>query len=281
MFIMSKVMSKTHMNALSVAVGIICLCVLGFLFFLPYFPHSKEKNLQNLSIAAELMIRLASINSNDSNVYVGIESSSVKWDDGDGYTIRIPSAESFFIAKHNTGLLDRDQVLSTFHHELSAVRKIFTERGFVLDVLNSSNDMSDRSFYDYVQSYRNNEYLCTALVDPDYSSYPKSGRQLAYRMHVSCGEVYVFDRVQDEQIPFLKALDLRSKKMTAVEGIKSGQFSTVSVSGMRGGGFAIVKREGEQYRVLFQGQEAPPCSLAEKEKIPDDLLSAIAPWRCH
>ncbi|NIS38285.1 hypothetical protein GWN26_07170, partial [Candidatus Saccharibacteria bacterium] len=227
----------------------------------------------------ELMARLEAI---DSESYIQARKSnftSFRWNDGEGYNIVVPATESFFIVKPKEGCpFDREKTVGFFSKELSAAEKVFAERGFVLDVRNSSTGASDKSLYDYIQSYKKNDEMCAVAVDPDCSSYQGGGTEMAHQLRVSCGSGFAEARA--EQIPFLDALDLKNTNSALRIGSRSGDFFRVGVGGFRAGSAAILKKEGDSYRVLFIGQEGPPCSLLEKEQIPHEVLSSIGGGSC-
>lgn len=210
--------------------------------------------------------------------YAFHEKAGIHWNNGDGYTIVIPADKSFFIAKSDKGCLDRNIVPSIFKDELFISEEVFKKRGFDLDENNSSYDILDDRLYDYTQTYKKGDEVCTIIVNPDCSSYAGSGLTVAHTLSVSCG-IYS-QKLQDEQMPFLKALDLKDKDATVRIIKQRGDFFEVGFGFQRTGSVAVLKREGGSYRVLFIGQEAPSCELIEKESIPSEVLSSIGGGGC-
>ena len=255
---------KTRKNLLFITIGVLAGCML-----LAYTHHLEEKKLRALSVIDELQTRLKSVAGQESQIQP--EKISIRWDNGDGYTIRIPPTESFLIAKPEEGCsFERHPALSLFHRETAIAQRVFTERGFILSPINSSADIADERLYDYVQSYTKGDNLCAVKVNPDCSSHPGISRETHHRMSISCGNTYT--KARKQQIPFLEALELRNANTIVRLTKQSGQFFRISISGTRGGGYAILKKEGDKYRTLLISQEAPACSLVEKEQIPSEIV---------
>lgn len=253
---------------------VIIFILLGYYFFV-HTNKLKEKEWGKLSVVSELMIRFESI---DSRTDTHISNYGFRWNDDDGYSIFIPSTEAFFLVKPRMGCFEPDLVPDLFDQELSVAKKVFTERGFVLDKTNSSTSTSDRHFYDYIQAYKKGGELCTVVANPDCSSYEGSKGQVEHQLRVSCGNTFTKARV--EQLPFLKALELKDKNRTARVRTQKGQFFQVGMGYVRGGSTAILKKENDNYQVLFIGQESPSCNLIDEEKIPNEVLSSIGKGSC-
>ena len=89
-----------------------------------------------------------------------------------------------------------------------------------------------------------------------------------------------------EQSLIRDVLGLKDSRSKAVVTHQSGQFFVVDVrvpvnspSGW-GGGYAILKKEGDRYRVLHQGQESPPCDVVEEENIPSKIIESFSLPEC-
>ncbi|MBU1558060.1 hypothetical protein KKC45_03800 [Patescibacteria group bacterium] len=208
----------------------------------------------------------------DKDYDVKKEPQNIIWNDGDGYNILIPAKESFVIAKTGLSPVEFSLVADTyFNEELSITDMFFKERGFVLDPINSSTSTSDSSFYDYLQSYKKDKELCVIKVNPDNIS-----------LSVSCGNT--FDESYTEQIPFIKAIkDFKPEYTNLMVRIHehSGDFFKVGVGGFRGGSSAVIKKEGNNYRVLYISQEDPYCKFIENENIPDKTLKLFKINGCY
>ncbi|MFQ5662162.1 MAG: hypothetical protein ACE5F2_02845, partial [Candidatus Paceibacteria bacterium] len=243
-----------------VFLGIIAIAMVGTIIFLLFDTYeNKERELGKLSVVNELITRFKSI---DSESDIQTKSFSFRWNDDSGYSILVPSTESFLIAKPRVGCFERDLVQNIFDKELFIAKKVFIERGFMLDITNSSVDTLDDQFYDYIQAYKKDDELCSVVVNPDCSSYQGSNGETAHQLKVSCGNTFSEARV--EQIPFLETLELRNKNSIVRIKNQSGQFFEVGVGSVRGGSTAILKKENDNYRILFIGQESPSCSLIDE-----------------
>lgn len=259
-----------------VTLGIIAVAVAVIVIFLLFNTYkNKEKELRELSITGELITRFKSA---DSRTDTRISSSGFRWNSDDGYSIFVPSTEAFSLVKPGVGCFERDLVPDLFKKELSIAKRVFTERGFVLDKTNSSTSTSDRHFYDYVQAYKKGDELCRVVANPDCSSYEESNGQVEHQLRVSCGNT--FAQAREEQIPFLEALELKDKNGIIRIKNQSGAFFEVGLGYLRGGSTAVLKKEGDSYRILFIGQESPSCDLIDTEKIPSEVLSSIGGGGC-
>ncbi len=203
------------------------------------------------------------------------------WWDERGYSYRLQSSEgALIVASPGEPGTPAQSVPSTyFYPELEIANKVLYRRGFAVDSFNSSTSTVDRYFYDYVQAYKNGDELCTVVVDPDYGTYNGGGMKYAYTLTVNCANTLA--QAKAEQQPFLDALDLRYKEATAYIENQSGDYYLVSFGYRRIGEAAIVKKEGSNYRVLLISQEAPPCDLVDKEKIPTELLGPMGGGGCY
>lgn len=249
---------------------ILIVIILGFL--VPsYFIVQQiktEKDFKKLTLMEELMTRFELA---DKTSDIQLEKSNVWWNDENGYSILVPATDSFFVAKNNLGFIGDDSIPDIyFYKELAIAKKVFDDRGFVFDERNSSKDINDKSFYDYIQMYKKGDDLCSITVNKDYSSYSSGIYDMAYSMSVSCGNT--LKESQAEQIPFLEALGHQNKNNVVRIRNQSGDFYQVGVGGRRGGSTAVLKKEGVTYRVLYISQEGPNCEEIENENIPNETL---------
>ena len=243
--------------------------------------HFKSIDSQGLYVQTETMdqndgrrtLELIPLTSVDTlKSHPQIRRYGLRWNAGDGYTILVPSTESFLLTKPAGGCV-WNNAPNIFQQELRIAQQVFTNRGFVLDTVNSSADLSDDRLLDYVQAYRKNNDLCKITVDLECAS--RGGgivedSVISHALTVSCGNTLT--EAYNEQVPLLDALELKNTNTVAVIQNQSGQFFQVVVRGLRGGGHALLKKEGDTYRVLYSGQEYPSCNLIDKEKIPQEFL---------
>jgi len=228
-------------------------------------------SLKSLSVVDELKIRFKNI---DKTSDIQSDQSIIWWNDENGYNLNFPANESFFVAKEEKNHIDQSLIAyEYFYKELALVKQVFTNRGFILNKNNSSDDFTDNRFYDYIQAYERGNELCVVLVNLDCTSYRSGNYDKACHLVLSCGNS--LEEAQIEQIPLLNALDYKNRNNIAMIRNQLGDFYEVIVSGRRGGSTAIMKKEGENYRVLYISQEDPFCSLIEEENIPNEVLKAF------
>ena len=90
-----------------------------------------------------------------------------------------------------------------------------------------------------------------------------------------------------EQALIHDALGFADPRSKAVVTHQSGQFFKVDVrvpieaspTGW-GGGYAILKKEGDKYRALYKGQEPPRCDVVEEENIPNEIIESFSLPKC-
>ncbi|MFW0837977.1 MAG: GIN domain-containing protein [Candidatus Komeilibacteria bacterium] len=200
--------------------------------------------------------------------------SSLWWNDEDGYSILVPGNESIEVVGDD-GVRSDNFAESSFVAELLDITKqVLSTRGFILNESNSSANIMDKKFYDYVRAYKNDDKLCVVRVNPDYSSYGCTDNMLMCNVvEITCGNDLAGSQVQ--QRPFLEALELQNKE-TIVQIIKQiGDFYKVAISYRRTGSTGVVKKEDGGLRLLYTSQEDPHCEIVETERIPSNVLEGF------
>ncbi|AKM84184.1 TPA: hypothetical protein DCZ46_04080 [Candidatus Campbellbacteria bacterium] len=242
---------------------VLALFVLATIFL---FGLKEEKNFENMTTIEEIEARISGIG-------IKNENRGFWWNSGDGYNIFVPADESVTIIKTGVAPVERDLVARKyFDEEGSLADLVLMNRHFIFNIENSSTSTSDKKFYDYVQSYENGDEKCSVIVNPDFMSYPKI-IDMGYSMSVVCGND--FEKAKDEQAPLIDSLGLKNTKNVVILKNRMGDFLKVGISSVRSGGYAILKKEGENYRVLFKGQEDPFCNLIKEENIPENILKSF------
>jgi hypothetical protein len=245
------------------------------------FFYFKEQSLKNLPITEELSFRFKAI---DKNVIVQKNDHEMWWNNDEGYSLLASSSESIFVAKDfSEQLLEPEAIADKiFKKELDITKTVFAVRGFTLNVNNSSISPEDQRFFDYVKAYEKDNYLCAVTISSEAATYPGSGfgenAKMGYLMYIICSDQLAL--AEEEQIPFLDALDLKNKEQVARLINFDGDYFHVEIHGRRAGQAAILKKEDGKYRVLLISQEAPYCNLIDKEKIPSAVLSSIGGGDC-
>jgi hypothetical protein len=269
-------MKKRKVLILKIFLTLIFLLAACLAFF--YF---KDQSFKNLSITEELSSRFKAI---DKNAIIQKTDYEMWWNNDEGYSLLASSSESIFIAKDFRGQLSEPETVADgiFKKELDITKTVFASRNFTLNINNSSVDPEDQRFFDYVQAYEKGNYLCTVTVSSEVATYPGSGfgenAKMGYLMYVVCSDKLVL--AEAEQLPFLDALGLKNKEQVAQLINFDGDYFHVEIHGRRAGQAAILKKEDGKYRVLLISQEAPRCSLIDKEKIPATVLGSIGGGDC-
>lgn len=272
-----KFIGNKKLLNLKILITLIFLLTIGFAF-----SFLKNPTLKNLSVTEELTARFKAI---DKNSTIQNQDYGMWWDNNEGYSIIASTSESILVAKDfsSPGLESNMIPDGIFKRELAIVKTVFTDRGFILNKNNSSARTDDQKFYDYVQAYEKDNYLCTVTISAEASSYPGSGKngkaEMGYLLFVSCTDKLAEAEV--EQIPFLDALNLKNKEEVAQLINSEGDYFHVETHFRRAGSAVILKKENGNYRVLLISQEAPRCSLVNKEKIPLSVLTSIGGGDCY
>jgi len=265
---MVLIASSTQKKIFLAAAGIAVIVAIS-IFAFGRNQQPPQNEYADLPLQQELMGRFAWA---DATLDIQKDFNPTVWWDEDGYSYRMQTDGGAIIAAMpNVEYVPADKVVDTyFTQELAIAREVFLRRGFTLDQTNSSTSTADTRFYDYVQAYKKGDELCTVTVNTDYSSYEVGNPAMAYTLTANCANSLA--QARTEQKPFLDALDLRYQEATARVENQSGDYYMVSFGYRRTGAVAIVKKEGDAYRKLAAGQEAPPCEVTLKEQIPAELV---------
>lgn len=262
---------------LKIAVVLILFLTIGFMF-----SFLTNQALKKTLVIDELFSRFKSI---DKNSTIQNQNYGMWWDDNEGYSIIASTSESILVAKDfsSPGLEPNMIPDRIFKRELDMAKIVFTDRGFIPNKNNSSTSTDDQRLFDYVQAYEKNNYICTVTVSAEASSYPGSGKngkaEMGYLLYISCTDKLALAEI--EQIPFLDALNFKNKEQVAVVISSEGDYFHIEIHGRRAGSAVILKKENGKYRVLLISQEAPRCSLINKEKIPTSVLTSIGGGDCY
>lgn len=248
-----------NIKLISILIGLV-LFVVGILFF------NKINNSKNLTAFEEIKSKI-----NKQQIEIKTkEDAYFRWVK-DGYAMLLPATENFYIYNQSNDILDSNKVPALFENEISVVKNILEDRGFILSKENSSKDFSDRTFYDYIQSYEKENDLCVVVVNPD-------NHVSGYQFSLSCGKF--LEKAHEAQVPFLEALDLKGKIAIIRAKNQKDNYYEIGIGYVRGGETAVLKKEGDSYYILYKGQEAPSCELINKENMPDEVLTSIGDGSC-
>ena len=247
----------------------------------PVVISNEQQEIEDHSLLFSLFKKLKLTNQ---KLNIATQSTFLWWNDLDGYSIFIPTDESIILAKQKIGEISELSSVPEkyFSQELEIAKQIFESQGYVLNKRNSSENKFDTRFYDYIQAYEKGDEVCVINVNSEYGSHGcknagfDSG--MCYKMSVSCSNDFV--ATQSLQGPFLEALELQNKETVIRIISEEKPFYQLAISGRRAGSAGVLKKEGDTYRVLFIGQEAPPCDIIDREGIPSSVLSSLGGGNC-
>lgn len=146
----------------------------------------------------------------------------------------------------------------------------FKNNGFQLNATNTSKTETDENLFDYVISFQKGKLRCTLNTSnggaqTDEPNSKDSNFYVPYS--ISCSNQ--FDKAYQEQVPYLKALEDRDSAVILKKRI--GDYVYLNVGFRVGGFFIIGKMEGEKIKIIFTGQEYPPCNLMENNQVPKEV----------
>lgn len=137
-----------------------------------------------------------------------------------------------------------------------SLSEIFLDNDFSINNLNTSESETDKSFYDYIVAFEKEDTRCIIKINRDNWEYS-----------ISCSDE--FQKAYDEQIPYLKGLDIKDGVITKIE--KIGNFARLSIRHRRTGHFKIIKIVGDEMIEIFRGQEPPRCKLMIENQVPEEI----------
>lgn len=194
----------------------------------------------------------------------------VWWITPDEFNIFIQNTPGTSISVSNQSANDFETV---FQRVVDNTDKILLEEGFIVNTRNSSENLKDDIFYDYVRGYENTKkgLVCTLTLDGDTyrlseSVAPTDGQGFTF----SCSTR--LQRSYNEQVPLLRGLDRDHSGLVVTQIDKMiGDFVVVSLHGRRAGTQAVLKKENGAYHSIFYMQEPPSCEIVDKYNIPEEI----------
>lgn len=193
------------------------------------------------------------------------------WISDDGYAIRSEGAKSIII---KTEIAECENYDGTFKQYAQQIGKIVDQQllanGFQKNISNSSQDINDDSFYDYIQAYEGNGYKVTYMANPDCSG-SSSSNDLAWISYITDKE---YEQSYIQQMPFVRDLATGKKNFYSVVRL-DGDFAMLTVGGRRaGGGMVIVKKVNNVWTEVTGGQDVPMCSVVDEAGVPSSILNS-------
>lgn len=136
------------------------------------------------------------------------------------------------------------------------------------------------------EAYSLSETACIPFVASDYQI-TLDGIVGTFQMNASSStssenNVSITEETQNQQLSFLDALKLKDTGSTIRLINQNSLFFQVYVVPGEGygGASAVLKKEGDKYRVLLFDNGLPSCDIIDKEKIPYDMLSTSGKGQC-
>ncbi len=144
------------------------------------------------------------------------------------------------------------------------VTNIFESNGFQLKSTDAFKAIVSQGYFDFVVALQKGETRCALAISNGIETNEQSN---FFTYSVICSDQ--FQKAYQEQVPYLKALDNRNSVVIPEKRV--GDFVFLSVNkGMRGF-FIIGKIEGEKIKIIFAGQDYPPCNLMIDNGVPKEI----------
>lgn len=195
------------------------------------------------------------------------------WLSEDGYLIFNRQASSI----SGKGSFNNPSVLPTnfLSKDIPAVKEFvkgisetFLANSFAHNIQNSLVLNEDRSrLRGYVWAFQRGETRCTLTVYPDLFFYLET-KPFEYDITIGCSDK--FQENYKEQLPYLKALGLKSGSTGISDVIKVGDFVRVVRWG-GGGGYEIGRWENGQFKRIIGGQDYPLCKMVDELQLPKEI----------
>jgi len=183
--------------------------------------------------------------------------------------------QSFWIADdgYMVGVMDDEGLMSYYNNPIVSseiIKKIedltqdaeltFLSAGFTVDKSNSFESAYSAPFYIARIAFKNQAgELCLVESSP-------TGLPPWYLHCISEGKL---SEAYTMQLPFLHALG--DPKEVAAIPKQQGNYANVKVTNGQGGYYAIMKKSGDQWLVVFKGQDTPSCDLMNQNDIPRSI----------
>ncbi len=195
---------------------------------------------------------------------VVLEESQSWWISDDGWSILVPTKFTF-VAKVTP--IDSNPNKDVMLDISSKVGEIMKEKGFVLNEMNSSENIQDTKFYDYVRAYQRDDEKCLITASPDVGT-SVEGTPFHSTFTLGCFDGAVFQTSYEEQIPFLKGLNDKNAVIRNIQ--VKGNMASMAINWRRTGAVAFMYRLGNEWKKIIIAQGVPSCSELEENKVPKE-----------
>lgn len=259
---------------------ILVITLVGSILAWQQWKHVATSPTQSQLISTEQLVSeelLKGLQAIDETLEVEVATEvSFRWKDEDGYTILVPATASLRAAQPDVATVEVLDVPKTyFAEELTYLDTTLTRQGFIKDELNSTV-LTDSTtvLSDHLWAYQRGVNLCLVKVNPDYTSYGY-GSQMAYLLTVSCNDKSALAMARAEQQPLLDALELQHTGGVVRTMGQVGEYFDIAYGFQRGGKSALLKKEVDGYKVIFNYQEPPYCADLEAANLPAEVVKEL------
>lgn len=211
------------------------------------------------------------INDLDEYEFSKTELSNVWWVSEDNWSISIDESEAIGMVRPFTQT-ELQEGSSEINKIIESIDSFFKSQGFTLNKQNTSNNKYSKSYYDYVQGYENgsNNCLLRASRSTGYYENKNGVRVNNPNITVTCFTRDHYLLNYNEQVQFLKILNTRNETVS-IRG-NNGQAAKVGVHPKLGSGYyALFVKLNNSWRVIYEGQDIPTCSLLDQYNFPKEI----------
>lgn len=250
----------------------------------PYAPIDKTSTpratpplaapANNVSINSQILIDL--LDALKPERFVPVEISQTWWVSNDGWNIRIFNPQTIGLI-HNTAYSELETPSSKTRQVITLAIEYFNNNGFLKNTLSSSKNFNDESLYNYYLAYEKDKEQCVLVVNKDTSGkLGSSGESIPNpNITISCFDSILYQESYDSQIPFLRAMN---DKKAGVYINKINTENSAAIAGVSwrspGGTFALFVKQNGVWKMIYNGQDTPKCSVLQKYNFPEEIYSA-------
>jgi hypothetical protein len=211
------------------------------------------------------------------------EEGNVWWITEDGYSIIVKSNPTTYVELDTK--INRTPVANDFRELTEIVKDKMQNKGFKLSELNSNSEIEtdmnskDYTFYDYIQAYEKAGIKCVATASGDINYSDKDGKDyLSYEFSCTTDEKikqsysiqapFIDLIISDESYPKKGNMDFKRKNIAIQDLTITEDKAIASLGNKRTGWGAHFYKDNNKWKLITQGQSAPPCSDLEKRGVP-------------
>lgn len=188
-----------------------------------------------------------------------LSSNKSYWITQDGYMVAVNDQSnliSSFKGTVNTAEAEAVRELASY-----SLRRL-ADAGYKPDQDNSSTSTDNKPFYMVRSAFISPDGISRCMIEPPDESSPIWFFQCINSQDIN-------DALQ-ESLPFLRALgDI--KGIAVIPAQQQNNFATVNVTDGQGGYYAIMKKAGNEWKVIYRGQDSPSCVLMNQYGVPQSI----------